>query len=385
MGATEARDIGKRAAGTGAEAPGRRGDGVKMAGTTEMRQANAHPQKRNRERERMRRQQLQLQEQQKKARKNMILFGVLTWCILLFNLLFLFAVHNKISKMEALLNRAAVVLQLIEEDDMEESVQAAYRSAENTAYQPAAESYADLWGLNWVDRPVERTYGEVMERLAELAEESDTIKEIYENSHLYPDKLLEALANNPEMAGFAAGYLSAGKGVQGGLTEEEKAQAFPLFLQWDPRWGYAEYGDDSCIGLAGCGPTCLSMALFYLTGDETLTPDKIGDYSMKNGYYVSGTGTAWALLADVPGEYGLQVEEPDASERTFQNALDKGKVIICSMGPGEFTAAGHFVVIYGYDEEGVWVNDPNCVARSRRQWTYEEIGSQIKHVWIIGR
>lgn len=384
MGATEARDIGKRASGSGAKAPGRRGDGVKMAAATELRPADAHPKKRNGERERMRRQQLQLQKQQRKARENMILFGVLTWCILLFNLLLLFAMHNKMSKMESLLNRAAAVLQLIEEDDLEESVQEAYQ-AEDTAYRPAAESYADLWGLDWVDRPVERTYGEVMERLAELAEESDTIKEIYENSHLYPDKLLEALANNPEMAGFAAGYPSAGKGAQGGLTEEEKAQAFPLFLQWDPRWGYAEYGDDSCIGLAGCGPTCLSMALFYLTGDETLTPDKIGDYSMRNGYYVSGTGTAWALLTDVPGEYGLQVEEPDASERVFQNALDRGEVILCSMGPGEFTAAGHFVVIYGYDEEGFWINDPNCVARSRRQWTYEEIGGQIKHVWIIGR
>ena len=45
----------------------------------------------------------------------------------------------------------------------------------------------------------------------------------------------------------------------------------PLFLQWDPRWGYTEYGEDSFLGLSGCGPTCLSMVLYYLTGDKSLT------------------------------------------------------------------------------------------------------------------
>lgn len=378
MRAAEVKGAGARPAGPGAaRTAGIRGAGAKPA--------NARSTGKNAEPDRIRRQQLRLQEQRKSTRKKMILFGVLTWCVLLFNLLFLFAMHNRIMKMDELLNRAAVSLQLIEEDVLEENVQTAYQ-AEKTVYEPEKiENYAELWGLDQVDRPMERTSGEVMERLAELAEESDTIKEIYGNSYLYPDRLLEALANNPEMAGFVAGYPDAEKKASGGLTEEEKAQAFPLFLQWDPRWGYAEYGDDSCIGLSGCGPTCLSMALFYLTGDETLTPDKIGDYSMRNGYYMSGTGTAWALLTDVPGQYGLQAEEPDASEQTFQNALDAGKVLICSMGPGEFTAAGHFVVIYGYDGEGFWINDPNCVARSRRQWTYEEIGGQIKNVWCIGR
>ena len=56
-------------------------------------------------------------------------------------------------------------------------------------------------------------------------------------------------------------------------------------------------------------------------------------------------------------------------------------VVICSMKPGDFTAAGHFVVIYGYDSEGFLVNDPNCVARSRESWSYDVIGKQIKQMW----
>ena len=51
------------------------------------------------------------------------------------------------------------------------------------------------------------------------------------------------------------------------------------------------------------------------------------------------------------------------------------------MGQGDFTVSGHFIVIYGYDDGGFWVNDPNCVARSRREWTFEEIEDQIKKIW----
>lgn len=247
-----------------------------------------------------------------------------------------------------------------------------------------ADSYAALWGLEEVDRPIKRNADQVLQQLKKLGEENELIAAIYEKHSAYPDKLLEALANNPEMAGFVSGYQGNSRQASGGLTEEELAMDFPLFLQWDPRWGYVEYGDESCIGLVGCGPTCLSMALFYLTGNDSLTPDKIAAYSMANGYYVSGTGTAWALLADLPSEYGVRVKEPGRSEQGMKQALDRGEVIICSMGPGDFTAAGHFIVIYGYDEEGFMINDPNCVARSMKRWTYGEIAAQIKHIWVLG-
>ena len=38
-------------------------------------------------------------------------------------------------------------------------------------------------------------------------------------------------------------------------------------------------------------------------------------------------------------------------------------------------------MIYGYDRDGFMVNDPNCVARSRRRWSFDEIRGQIKMVW----
>ena len=232
-----------------------------------------------------------------------------------------------------------------------------------------------------VEKPVQRTLAETIQRLEELGKENPDIAAIYRNSSQYPEAMLTALANNPEMEDFVAGYLDGNEYTAGGLTELEKEQECPLLLQWDPRWGYEPYGGDSCIGLAGCGPTCLSMILYYLTRDETLTPDRIAAYSMENGYYVNGTGTAWGLMEDFPEMYGIKAVEPRMTERAEKAALDKGKILVCAMGQGDFTVSGHFIVIYGYDDGGFWVNDPNCVARSRREWTFEEIEDQIKKIW----
>lgn len=264
------------------------------------------------------------------------------------------------------------------------STAGAGRAASASGISVTGRDYVNLCGLDYVDRPRERTMEQVLERLDELAEDDPRIGEILENRYIYPDKLLEALANNPEMTDFVMGYEENAGRVEGTLTQDEMEQDFPLFLQWDPRWGYGDYGDGSNIGLAGCGPTCLSMALFYLTGDESLTPDRMAEYSMKNGYYISGTGTAWALLQDVPERYGVSVSQPKAEESMMKTALDGGSVIICSMGPGDFTAAGHFIVIYGYDKTGFLVNDPNCVARSRQSWDFQELKGQIKNIWVMG-
>ncbi len=260
-----------------------------------------------------------------------------------------------------------------------------------------------------VGKPVKWTPKETLAKLKELGKANETILQIYKNHDSYPDALLLALANNPEMTDFAAGYLShmeahkaeselkrdaekdsekdhAGGGKTGSLlTEKEKEEAFPLFLQWDPRWGYEEYGNGANIGVSGCGPTCLSMVLFTLTRKENLTPDYFASYSMKNGYYVEDVGTAWALMEEAAPEYGITVQKPQMTKEVMEKALDQGKMLICAMREGDFTAGGHFIVIYGYDKSGFYVNDSNCVARSRRQWTFAEIGKQIKCIWAYGK
>ncbi len=311
---------------------------------------------------------------------------ILPVLLLAVNLLLLLLIWLQVKKMNNALDDALGRMAAAQRDagSMTEYLQKGENITDEGASRSVDEvDYAEKCALYKVDPPVERTPEEVLERLKQLARENGTIEKIWSNSAAYPEKMLEALANNPEMADFVEQYPGKKGIVTGGLTEAEKKQEYPLFLQWDPRWGYGEYGDQSNIGLAGCGPTCLSMVLYYMTRDEALTPNTIAEYSMENGYYLSGTGTMWKLLEDVPALYGIDVEQPKAEERTMKQELDRGNLIICSMGKGDFTVTGHFVVIYGYDKDGFLVNDPNCVARSRKSWTFKELEKQIKHMWTF--
>ena len=77
------------------------------------------------------------------------------------------------------------------------------------------------------------------QRLAQLAEQYEDYREIYEHMDEYPIKLLAALCNNEEMLDFVKGYLDSDGSVTGGFSLLELAEEHPVILQWDKRWGYA--------------------------------------------------------------------------------------------------------------------------------------------------
>lgn len=184
------------------------------------------------------------------------------------------------------------------------------------------------------------------------------------------------------MGEFIAGYLDVDLpqyDAQEGFTDKELQQPFPLFLQWDKRWGYVSYGG-SMIGLSGCGPTCLSMVLASF-GKTDKTPADIAHFSEENGYYVEGSGTSWSLMTAGASSLGLYARELSLDESVMKSSLDEKHPIICSMRPGDFTTQGHFIMIYGYDEDGFLVNDPNCIARSNQHWDFETLRGQIKNLW----
>lgn len=244
--------------------------------------------------------------------------------------------------------------------------------------------YARECELDEVAKPVKLEGQKLLNKLRELGETNEVVAAIAENSSSYPENLLAALAMNPEMADFVSNYPGDEVTYEGGLTTEEKKMDYPLFLQWDPRWGYQSYGESN-IAIAGCGPTALSMALYYQTRNEFLTPAQIAEYAMENDYYMFGTGTMWSLMEEVPVHYGVNSEMLDTNEFDMEQALDKGEILICSVRQGDFTAGGHFIVLYGYDDTGFFVNDPNCVARSRQTWDYEQLKRQIKQIWALSK
>lgn len=225
---------------------------------------------------------------------------------------------------------------------------------------------------------------EIQGKLRELAEQYPEFVEIYENADAYPESLLAALCNNPEMIDFVKGYLTADGTVTGGLTKKECSGGIPLLLQWDQRWGYVNYGDND-IARSGCAPTCLSMVIVGLTGNADAAPDMVAEYAMENGYYVEGTGTAWSLMTEGGSRYGIRGREISLSEGTVYSELEAGNPIICSMRQGDFTTLGHFIVLTGIEDGRIKVNDPNSRARSSRLWDYETLEYQISNLWAFNK
>ena len=164
------------------------------------------------------------------------------------------------------------------------------------------------------------------------------------------------------------------------LSEYLGSETVPLFFQWDERWGTTIYGSD-VMEVTGCGPTCLSMVLVHLLQDATFTPRYVADFAEDNRYYAKGSGSKWALISEGGETLGLDVTELPLDENRMKKNLELGNPIICIMGPGDFTTAGHFIVLTGVKENKFVVNDPNSKENSERLWSYEEISGQIKNLW----
>ena len=273
-------------------------------------------------------------------------------------------------------------LNLLSNAEIEETTEA---ETETEIIIEEPKTYLEQCELDYVELPVKREREEAVAKIKELSRYFPALYHVYTNEEQYPIEILLSTAGNPEMTDFAYGYLHTDGSVTGGFTEDEQPEDYPLFLQWDIRWGYMPYGERGVVGSSGCGPACLSMAVFYLTGNRECTPDAIAQYSLDRGHYIHGVGTAWALLDNYPTEYGLKVTHPYISEETMKADLDEGNILICSVRPGDFTSEGHFIVIYGYDNKGFKVNDPKCVYRSRLNWPYEQIKDDIKRIWSVGK
>lgn len=199
----------------------------------------------------------------------------------------------------------------------------------------------------------------------------------------YPRSMVELLYNNPETRSFVLEYpFERDREHEVDLSEYANSDTVPLFMQWDKRWGYITYGTD-VAGITACGPVCLSMVAFHLTGDEAMSPDNMIQFAIDEGYCVPGNGSAWTLISQGAKKLGLNVQELPLVEARIRKQLENGNPVICIMGPGVFTTTGHFIVLTGYEDGKFRVNDPNSRERSQKLWAFEDFQDQIRNLWAI--
>ena len=197
----------------------------------------------------------------------------------------------------------------------------------------------------------------------------------------YPKSLIELLERNPETADFVLNY-PLRQVQEPDLSGYDRKTGVPLFLQWDPQWGYEKYGRDF-LAVTGCGPTCLAMVGYYLTGSKNMNPKDIAAFAEDAGYYAKGYGSSWTLISQGSTRLGLEAKELPLVKKKITDALEAGHPVILAMGKGDFTTTGHYIVLTGMENGFFRVNDPNSVANSQKLWSYEQLENQIRNIWEI--
>ena len=199
----------------------------------------------------------------------------------------------------------------------------------------------------------------------------------------YPADIIELLDKNPETVDFVEDYpKKKDDPVATTIGDDYKEGLVPKLYQWDERWGYQKYGT-SYVAASGCGPTCLSMVLSTIKKDPSITPAAVASLSEQLGEVDSDNNTMWLLLYDAANTWGVYSEEGLLGEDQVNETLNSGKLIICSVGPGDFTKIGHFIVLVSYKDGQVEVRDPFNIEHTEKTWTYADIAGQIVEMWTF--
>ncbi len=140
------------------------------------------------------------------------------------------------------------------------------------------------------------------------------------------------------------------------------------YNQSDELWAQERYGNDSIRGY-GCGPTALAMAVASMTGEDA-TPANVAAWAAKAGYCSPHSGSYLSIVKGAAEHYGLAYESLGAIDAdTLYTRLSEGGIVVALMGPGHFTAKGHFILLHGVTLSGeILVADPNSRENSLAVW-----------------
>ena len=167
------------------------------------------------------------------------------------------------------------------------------------------------------------------------------------------------------------------------------------YLQTDPKWknhNYSAKGEKKTIGSAGCGVTATAMVIATLK-DKNVTPITTAEWSMAHGYKALNQGTYYTYFVPQFKQYGITCRQLNSSNLYGKssssahtealNALKKGNWIIAVMGKGHWTSAGHFILLYKYENGYVYINDPASTKADRIKNTWDLFSKQVRYMWII--
>ena len=159
------------------------------------------------------------------------------------------------------------------------------------------------------------------------------------------------------------------------------------YNQSDIRWADYLYGGEDPMKKYGCGPTAVSMLVnsFSPTSFGS-TPVELADWAAANGEYAAHSGSYHSLIPNALSAFGLEAES--VKDHTYENAADllnTGHILVALMGKGSLTKNGHFILITKMLDNGnVHIADPNSYDNSTKEWSLEQLLSELKESYDCG-
>ncbi|WLF68912.1 C39 family peptidase [Clostridium septicum] len=239
--------------------------------------------------------------------------------------------------------------------------------------------------LSKIPEEIKNSNDLMIQKLLQKANDNQKVAMMLSDIKSYPKQLLELASKKDEVIDFVANYPNhkKSKGENISIIKDYKKGEIPLFIQWDERWGYENYGSEF-IAINGCGPTSLAMVAVGLTGNTHINPKVVSDSSEKNGYLVEGVGSDWKLMTEGAIEFGVNGRELPLSADAIISTLQSGQPIIASMAPGVFTTTGHYIVLTGVDSNNkIIVNDPDSKIKSKQAWDLDVFMRETDNLWAF--
>lgn len=129
--------------------------------------------------------------------------------------------------------------------------------------------------------------------------------------------------------------------------------------QIDNRWKNYPYtvtnNKSQTIGKSGCGVATAAMIIDSIVGNVSVT--ELADVFVKYGYRSPNNGTYWSANRAIADEFNIEYQET-SNFSVMLEKLKNNNYIIASVGNGLFTTGGHYIMIYGVDENNLKIYDP---------------------------
>lgn len=171
-----------------------------------------------------------------------------------------------------------------------------------------------------------------------------------------------------------------------GLSNDEimkKSRGFYI-SQNNPEYKNIPYGSSN-LSLSGCGPVSLTVAMNYAAGQRVTYLEGVVNWANENDMYEKNSGTRWSLIRNYPPYMGMKCDELYIRNvEKLREVLSEDGVVIASMGEGNFTDNGHFIVLTGISGDEVSVIDCASIYRSLKKWDIEIIFEEANnYFWKI--